>query len=81
MLALKRPVFPLPPEVETPADLLDSIGDVSFLIFDPRDSRNLWLGQHIANLGGAMETLIQTPDGVIVKVRENAEQFSDETTR
>ena len=71
MLALKRPVFPLPPQTETPQDLLDSLGDVSFLIFDPRNPDNLWLSQHIANLSGAMETLVQTPEGVIVKVQEN----------
>ena len=78
MLALKRPVFPLPPSTETPEELLDSLGDVSFLIFDPRDTRNRWLGQHIANLSGVMETLVQTPDGVIVKLHRDVAQPGDE---
>ncbi|ALP51721.1 hypothetical protein Tel_00400 [Candidatus Tenderia electrophaga] len=69
MLALKRPVFPLPPKYETPEDLLASIGQVDFIAFDPFDPTNKHLRDQLANLPETMETLIQQADGVIVKVK------------
>lgn len=69
MLALKRPVFPLPPKYETPEELLASIGEVDFIVFDPFDPANKHLRDQLANLTDTMETLIQQADGVIVKVK------------
>ncbi len=71
MLALKRPVFPLPPKYETPEDLLANIGKVDFIVFDPFDPANKHLRDQLANLTETMETLIQQADGVIVKVKRH----------
>jgi hypothetical protein len=73
MLALKRPVFPLPPPFDTPEELLKNIGNIDFIVFDPSDPANKHLREQIANLGGKTETLIHQTGGVIVKVRHNKE--------
>lgn len=74
MLALKRPVFPLPPKFETPEKLLKNIGKVDFIVFDPFDPANKHLRDQLAKLTGVIETLIQQPDGVIVRVRRENEE-------
>ena len=74
MLALKRPVFPLPPRFETAEELLKNIGKIDFIVFDPFDPANKHLRDQLANLTGKIETLVQQPDGVIVKVRHDKEQ-------
>ena len=73
MLALKRPVFPLPPVYETPEELLKNISKIKFVVFDPSDPANRALRLQLANLIGKTETLIQQPDGVIVKIKEETE--------
>ncbi len=73
MLALKRPVFPLPPEVESPEKLLEVIGEITFIVFNPFDPANKNLRDNIAASTSVMETLIQQPQGVIVKVRREQE--------
>ncbi len=71
MLALKRPVFPLPPAAETPEEFQKMIGKITFIIFDPFDPANKALRDNIAASTKMMETLIQQPDGVIVKVDQD----------
>jgi len=68
MLALKRPVFPLPPPFESPEELLENIGRIDFIVFDPYNPANKPLRDQLANLSHATETLIQEPGGVIVKI-------------
>lgn len=68
MLALKRPVFPLPPSYETPEDLLKNLGKIDYIIFDPFDPANKDLRDNLSNLIGSTETLVQTSKGVIVKM-------------
>ncbi len=72
MLALKRPVLPMPPDVESHEKLLEIIGKVAYIIFDPFDPDNQVTRDHLANLSGVTETLIQQPNGVIVKFNEHA---------
>lgn len=71
MLALKRPVFPLPPEFETSEELLSKIGKIDFIVFDPFDPVNKTLRDQLAESSHATETLIQQADGVIVKILRN----------
>lgn len=73
MLALKRPVFPLPPNVDSADELHKILGKVSFIIFDPHDPENKQLRDNIANSSGTMETLINQPNGVIVKIKRPAD--------
>ncbi len=69
MLALKRPVFPLPPAVESTEEFQQMIGNIRFILFDPFDPQNKALRDNIAASTSIMETLIQQPNGVIVKVK------------
>ncbi len=74
MLALKRPVFPLPPEFDSPEELLKNIGKIDFIVFDASDPGNKHLRDQLANLIGRTETLIQQPGGVIVKIKPDSSQ-------
>ncbi len=74
MLALKRPVFPLPPSFESPEELLQNIGKIDFIVFDPFDPANKQLRDQLANLTGNTETLTQQPKGVIVKIKQGQDQ-------
>jgi len=74
MLAMKRPVFPLPPAFESPEELLKNIGKIDFIIFNPSDPKNKQLRDHLANLTGHTETLIQQRNGVIVKIIHNTDK-------
>jgi hypothetical protein len=74
MLALKRPVFPLPPEFKTPQELLKNIGKIDFIVFDPFDPANKHLRQQLSTLTKETETLIQQTGGVIVKVKHKEEK-------
>ncbi len=69
MLAIKRPVFPLPPAAESTEEFQEMIGNIRFILFNPFDPQNKALRDSIAASSGIMETLIQQPDGVIVKVK------------
>lgn len=70
MLALKRPVFPLPPPAATPEELLQNLGKIDFIVFDPFDPRNAKLREQFAALSGPIETLIQQSRGAILKPRK-----------
>lgn len=72
MLALKRPVLPMPPEVESHERLVEIIGKVAFVVFDPFEAENKSIRDHLANLSNVTETLIQQPNGVIVKFKAHA---------
>ena len=70
MLAIKRPVFPMPPQFETAEELLKNIGKIDFIVFDPFDQKHKHFRDQISTLNQDVETLIQQPDGVILKVRK-----------
>ncbi len=74
MLALKRPVFPLPPAFDSAEELLRNIGKIDFIVFNPNNPANKQLRDQLANLTGQTETLIQSRDGVIVKVKHITKQ-------
>ncbi len=74
MLALKRPVFPLPPNYDDAEELLKNLGKIDYIIFDPVDPANKQLRDNLANLTKNAETLIQTQNGVIVKLIKTKEQ-------
>ena len=74
MLALKHPVFPMPPQYETAEELLKNIGKVDFIVFDPYDPKQKHFRDQISTLNQDVETLIQQPNGVILKVRKKEEK-------
>jgi hypothetical protein len=76
MLAVKRPVWPLPPPAENGEELLKKIKGVNYLIFDHNDPNNSELARNIADVGGKMETISLQSAGVIVKVRDQNENQS-----
>jgi hypothetical protein len=67
MLATKRPVFPLPPEFETAEELLKNIGNIDFIVFDPFDPKHKHFRDQVSTLNQDIETLIQQPNGAILK--------------
>ena len=69
MLAIHRPAVPLPPDYKDSATLLANIKGVTHIIFDPRDPGNTVLGEHLASLAAATETLALQQGGVIVRIR------------
>jgi hypothetical protein len=70
MLALKRPVFPLPPPAADPESLLQNLGKIDYIVFDPFDVRNAKLREQFAALSGPVETLVQQSRGAILKPRK-----------
>jgi len=74
MLAMKRPVFPLPPDFSSPEELLKNLGKIEFIVFDPFDPANKQLRDQLANLTNQTETLFRQQNGVIVKVKDLSEQ-------
>ena len=71
MLAVKRPVVPLPGASESPEALAQDVGDIAFIVFNPFNVELKPLRDQISNVTQEMETLIQQPGGVIVKVKKN----------
>jgi len=74
MLAMKRPVFPLPPKFESPEELLKNLGKIDFIIFNPANPDNKQLRDQLANLTGQTETLFHSRNGVIVKMNHNTDE-------
>ena len=68
MLALRRPVLPLPPPYPDEQTLLKNIAGTTHLIFDPRDPRNRQLGNQLARLTGLSKTLLLEPGGVVIEI-------------
>ncbi len=76
MLALKRPVFPLPPAFASPEELLKNIDKIDFIIFNPNNPANKQLRDQLANLTKQTETLVQSRNGVIIKVRHDTKKVT-----
>ncbi|HHH36300.1 MAG TPA: hypothetical protein ENK48_05660 [Gammaproteobacteria bacterium] len=68
MLALRRPVLPLPPPYPDEQALLKNIAGTTHLIFDPRDPRNRRLGSQLARLTALSKTLLLEPGGVVIAI-------------
>ena len=79
-IACKRDVFPLPPPTADSESLLQSMKGITHLMFDPYDPRNKTLGRHIAELGGATQTIALQAGGVIIKVRKDVAESMTTTT-
>lgn len=70
MLAIRRPVIPLPPDYKDSGTLLTNIQGVTHIIFDPRDPDNHVLRDHLANLTAVSETLALEQGGVIIRINK-----------
>ena len=68
MLAVRRPVLPLPPDFPDSATLLSNIKGTTHILFDPLTPDNKVLGSHLANLTAVSETLYMEQGGVIIGI-------------
>lgn len=75
MLIVRSDVFPLPPARQDGHALLDSMNNkVSHVIFDHNDPDNTELTKNFRDITGLTQTLSRMPGGIIVKIREAADQ-------
>jgi hypothetical protein len=72
MLACRCDTLPLPPAARDPQSQLAMLGNVTHLVFDPKQIRNLGLADNMAGLGGSVETAALMPGGVMLHVRHAA---------
>ncbi len=72
MLATKRDVLPLPPQVilNDAKTFQAKTAGITHYIFDPKDPKNTSLSKTSASLGHAMEAIELLPAGVILKVNQ-----------
>lgn len=70
MLAIRRPVFPLPPDYPDGETLLKNIAGVTHLIFNPFDAANQALADNLAGLSGNTETLALQQGGAILRIKD-----------
>jgi len=68
ILAIRRPVLPLPPSYPDSKTLLTNIKGVTHIVFDPLNPDNLNLRDHLAKLTAISETLSLEQGGVIVRI-------------
>ena len=72
MLACRCDALPLPPPVNDSNGLLAMLHGIDFLIFDPRDPRNISLARNLATMeAGKVETVALQKGGVIVEVKSS----------
>jgi len=74
MLAIKRPVIPLPPEYDDTQIFLKNIKGVTHIIFNPAQPQNAGLRRHLANLSGISETLSLQEGGAIITINSENKQ-------
>lgn len=74
MIVCRRDVLRLPPARENGPELLKIIKGITHIIFDHRDIKNNALARNIAELSGHTETIDIQQSGVIVKIREVADE-------
>lgn len=70
MLAVKRPVLPLPPPYSDSETLLNNIEGARYLIFDPFDPGNRALSDNLSKATDAAETIDLQEGGAIIRIRE-----------
>lgn len=70
MLAIRRPVMPLPPTYTDADTLLKNIRGTTHLIFDPKKIENRQLQQQLASVPAASQPLSIQPGGVILALIE-----------
>jgi hypothetical protein len=72
MLACRCDALPLPPPVNDSKGLLAMLHGIDFLIFDPRDPKNISLARNLATMeAGKVETVALQKGGVIVEVKSS----------
>jgi hypothetical protein len=70
MLACRCDAHPLPPEAKDSDALLAMLKTINYLIFDPRDPKNISLAHNLATIDATkVETIILQQGGVIVQVK------------
>jgi len=68
MIAIKRPVVPLPPEYDDTQTFLKNIKGITHIIFNPARPENATLRRHLANLSAISETLTLQEGGAIITI-------------
>lgn len=72
MLACRCDALPLPPPAKDSDDLLAMLRGVNYLIFDPRDPKNISLARNLATMdAGKVETVALQQGGVIVAIKNS----------
>ena len=79
MLALRRPVLPLPPPYPDEKTLLEKISGTTHLIFDPFDPANKQLSGQLARLGGVTKTLLLEEGGAVIEIETRQRQARGES--
>jgi len=82
MLALKRPVLPLPPDYPDEEMLMRKIAGATHLIFDPFSPGNQNLRDNLAKMSGVAKTILLEEGGVVVAIEKplaNLDQPSPES--
>lgn len=70
MLAVKRPVLPLPPSYEDSETLLKNIEGVEYLLFDPFEPANKALSRNLSEATDTAETVVLEDGGVVIRIRQ-----------
>ncbi len=71
MVACKCDTVPLPPvALNDPQKQLENLHGVDYLLFDPKQTRNIELARNFSLLGGTVETVSLQAGGVILHVKE-----------
>ncbi len=75
MLATRHPSFPLPPALEEPEALLETVrrAQAGYLLFDPRDPDNRELARAVSVLSAQMKTVELWPRAVVVEIVQDEE--------
>ncbi len=68
LLAIRRPVLPLPPDYAKVETLAKNLDGISHIVFDPFDKANAPLKQKLSMLSSRTKTLDLQRHGVIVAI-------------
>jgi len=74
MLAVRSDVLPLPPAATDGVAQLEMIKGITHVIFDHNNPDNTELTRNFRDITGETQTLTRLPGGVIIKIRETADQ-------
>lgn len=77
MIACRRDVLPLPPAAADGPALLQSIQGLTHIIYDHKDPGNWALSENFSQITDATETLAILPGGVLIRIREAAEEKAE----
>ena len=71
MIACKCDTLPLPPAAADPASQLKMLHGISYLLLDPKETRNLALTRILSLMGNLVETVSLQQGGVLLHVSGN----------